>query len=306
MEVPRRRAPHGGGGRRRAQGEARAAAAPCRRSTRRPARCWREPSPSTSSSSPACPAPGAPPPPSAWRTSAGSSSTTCRRPCSRPWSTSGRRPAATVDRIAVVTDVRSRAFTSDLRTAARGDRAGSACRRGCCSSRRPTRRWSGASTASAGRTRCRATGRLVDGIAEERELLRDLRGEADLVLDTTALNVHELRAKVVAAFSAPRRRGRAAADGAVVRLQVRPAGRRRPRARLPLPAQPALGARAAAADRPGRGRPRLRAGAGRARRSSSTGRRACCGCCSRATCARASATRCSRSAAPAASTAAWR
>jgi UPF0042 nucleotide-binding protein len=44
-------------------------------------------------------------------------------------------------------------------------------------------------------------GRLVDGIARERDLLRDVRGEADLVLDTTNLNVHELRAKIVAAFA---------------------------------------------------------------------------------------------------------
>ena len=41
---------------------------------------------------------------------------------------------------------------------------------------------------------------LSDGIARERELLRDLRAEADIVLDTTNLNVHELAAKVFAAF----------------------------------------------------------------------------------------------------------
>jgi UPF0042 nucleotide-binding protein len=43
-------------------------------------------------------------------------------------------------------------------------------------------------------------GRLVDGIEAERALLRELRGEADLVLDTSVLNVHELRTKVAAAF----------------------------------------------------------------------------------------------------------
>jgi UPF0042 nucleotide-binding protein len=43
-------------------------------------------------------------------------------------------------------------------------------------------------------------GRLVDGILRERALLRDLRGSADLVLDTSLLNVHELRGKVIAAF----------------------------------------------------------------------------------------------------------
>jgi UPF0042 nucleotide-binding protein len=44
-------------------------------------------------------------------------------------------------------------------------------------------------------------GRVVDGIARERELLRDLRGEADLVIDTSTLNVHELRSTIDAAFS---------------------------------------------------------------------------------------------------------
>ena len=37
---------------------------------------------------------------------------------------------------------------------------------------------------------------MVDGIAAERELLRGVREEADLVLDTSALNVHELRARM--------------------------------------------------------------------------------------------------------------
>ena len=43
-------------------------------------------------------------------------------------------------------------------------------------------------------------GRVVDGIAAERELLRGVRGEADLVLDTSALNVHELRARMQGFF----------------------------------------------------------------------------------------------------------
>jgi UPF0042 nucleotide-binding protein len=43
--------------------------------------------------------------------------------------------------------------------------------------------------------------RLPDGIARERALLSDLREAADLVIDTSTLNVHELRAKVDAAFA---------------------------------------------------------------------------------------------------------
>ena len=44
-------------------------------------------------------------------------------------------------------------------------------------------------------------GRIVDGIAAERDLLRELRGDADLVIDTSGLNVHELRAKMDAQFA---------------------------------------------------------------------------------------------------------
>jgi RNase adapter protein RapZ len=43
-------------------------------------------------------------------------------------------------------------------------------------------------------------GRVTDGIARERDLLRELRGEADLVIDTSSRNVHELRAALEAAF----------------------------------------------------------------------------------------------------------
>jgi UPF0042 nucleotide-binding protein len=39
-------------------------------------------------------------------------------------------------------------------------------------------------------------GRVIDGITAERELLQGLRAEADLVLNTSQLNVHELRARM--------------------------------------------------------------------------------------------------------------
>ncbi len=45
-------------------------------------------------------------------------------------------------------------------------------------------------------------GRVLDGILEERALLRDLRGAADILVDTSALNVHQLSAKVVEVFRA--------------------------------------------------------------------------------------------------------
>jgi RNase adapter protein RapZ len=47
--------------------------------------------------------------------------------------------------------------------------------------------------------------RVVESIATERSLLRELRASADLVIDTSDLNVHELRDKVLAAFAGEER-----------------------------------------------------------------------------------------------------
>ncbi len=41
-----------------------------------------------------------------------------------------------------------------------------------------------------------AGGRLLDGIQAEREVLRDLRSNAEVLIDTSGLNVHQLSAKV--------------------------------------------------------------------------------------------------------------
>jgi UPF0042 nucleotide-binding protein len=46
-------------------------------------------------------------------------------------------------------------------------------------------------------------GRVVEAIARERELLASLRGDADLVIDTSLLNVHELAARIRTAFGGP-------------------------------------------------------------------------------------------------------
>lgn len=46
-------------------------------------------------------------------------------------------------------------------------------------------------------------GRLLDGIHREREVMTQLRGDADVVIDTTRLNVHQLTDKVAAAFGTP-------------------------------------------------------------------------------------------------------
>jgi UPF0042 nucleotide-binding protein len=110
------------------------------------------------------------------------------------------RSQGAVSRIAAVVDVRSNAFTSDLRsTLGELDRRGLHPRivfleaaddvlvRRFENVRRPHP--------------LQADGRLVDGIDAERRLLQDLRGDADLVVDTSVLNVHELRGKIAAAFA---------------------------------------------------------------------------------------------------------
>jgi len=45
-------------------------------------------------------------------------------------------------------------------------------------------------------------GRLLDGIMTERELMRDLRSDADVIVDTSGLNEHQLSAKIASLFAA--------------------------------------------------------------------------------------------------------
>jgi UPF0042 nucleotide-binding protein len=50
-------------------------------------------------------------------------------------------------------------------------------------------------------------GRLIDGFVRERELLRRIRGRADIVIDTSNLNVHQLGQRMQAAFEDPESEG---------------------------------------------------------------------------------------------------
>ena len=52
-----------------------------------------------------------------------------------------------------------------------------------------------------------AGGRLLEGIDRERSVMSQLRGDADVVIDTTPLNVHQLKDKVASAFGAPETTG---------------------------------------------------------------------------------------------------
>nr|WP_122819632.1 RNase adapter RapZ [Nocardioides pantholopis] len=47
------------------------------------------------------------------------------------------------------------------------------------------------------------SGRLLDGLERERKVLADLRSNADLVIDTSALNVHQLTDRIAEAFGTP-------------------------------------------------------------------------------------------------------
>jgi len=46
------------------------------------------------------------------------------------------------------------------------------------------------------------SGRLLDGVNRERKMLAELRADADLVIDTTSINIHQLSARVAKAFAA--------------------------------------------------------------------------------------------------------
>ncbi|HYK29668.1 MAG TPA: RNase adapter RapZ [Streptosporangiaceae bacterium] len=111
-----------------------------------------------------------------------------------------RRASGAVPRLAAVVDIRSRAFSTDLKAAlsdlqARGVRPFVVFLE--ASDEALVRRFDSVSRPHP----LQAGGRVVDGITAERELLQGMRAEADLVLDTTALNVHELRNKMRDAFA---------------------------------------------------------------------------------------------------------
>jgi UPF0042 nucleotide-binding protein len=97
--------------------------------------------------------------------------------------------------VAAIVDVRSRAFSTDLKSAisslgARGvsprvlflEASDAVLVQRFENVRRPHP--------------MQGAGTIIDGITAERELLREIRGDSDIVLDTSSLNVHELRSRV--------------------------------------------------------------------------------------------------------------
>jgi UPF0042 nucleotide-binding protein len=114
----------------------------------------------------------------------------------------GSRARGDVTRIAVVMDVRSRAFTDDLGAVIK-DLDG----RGY----RPKLLFLEASDAVLVRRfennrrshPLQGDGRITDGLNAEREVLRPLREDADLVVDTSNLSVHDLRTTLERSFAEP-------------------------------------------------------------------------------------------------------
>jgi len=111
----------------------------------------------------------------------------------------GAKAQGAVTKVAVVMDVRSRAFTEDLASIIRELDAGGYKPRVLfleATDEVLIRRFEQVRRGHP----LQGDGRLIDGIKAERDLLAPLRSDADLVLDTSTLSVHQLRAKIEDTF----------------------------------------------------------------------------------------------------------
>ena len=111
----------------------------------------------------------------------------------------GASSSGQITRVAVVMDVRSRAFTEDLGSVikdldARGYKPRVLFLE--ATDEELIRRFEQVRRGHP----LQGEGRLADGIAAERSLLSRLRSEADLIVDTSGLSVHQLRSKIEDAF----------------------------------------------------------------------------------------------------------
>ncbi len=117
-----------------------------------------------------------------------------------PLATLASHAANALPKLAVVVDVRGGSFFTDLRDALNGlsdsgvrtrvlylDASDASLVRRFESVRRPHP--------------LQGQDRILDGIERERALVGDLRGSADLVIDSSDLNVHQLGAKIIELFS---------------------------------------------------------------------------------------------------------
>src|SRR5262249_37922571 len=113
----------------------------------------------------------------------------------------GSRSKGAVTKLAVVMDVRGRAFSSDLQGVIRDLGARGLRPRVLFLEARDevlVRRFENVRREHP----LQGDGRLVDGIAAERALLQGLRDQADLIVDTSDTSVHELRRAIESEFGA--------------------------------------------------------------------------------------------------------
>jgi RNase adapter protein RapZ len=111
----------------------------------------------------------------------------------------GAKAQGAVTKVAVVMDVRSRAFTEDLAAIIKELDSGEYKPRVLFLEATDdvlVRRFEQVRRGHP----LQGDGRLIDGIKAERDLLGPLRETADLVLDTSTLSVHQLRAKIEDTF----------------------------------------------------------------------------------------------------------
>lgn len=111
-------------------------------------------------------------------------------------------PGSSVNQLALVADVRGREFFTELVATVRDLQRGEADVRLLFLDTEDevlVRRYE----ETRRRHPAAVEGGVLDGIRRERELLRELRGMADIIIDTSATNVHELRDRVVELLGDP-------------------------------------------------------------------------------------------------------
>ena len=132
-------------------------------------------------------------------------------------------PGSSIERVALVvgTGAPAAGMPPGHRRACGPDRPAS----GCCSSRPPPTCSSAATRAPGGATRAVPGEQLAEAIEHERTLLEPVKAEADVVIDTSDLNVHQLRDRIADLFGTRSATERQHADHASCRSATSTASR---------------------------------------------------------------------------------
>lgn len=107
-------------------------------------------------------------------------------------------PGSSVERLALVADVRGREFFPELASAVQQLQQGHEASVRMVFLEASDRTLAARFNATRRRHPAAEDGEdAIDGIARERQLVTELRGQADLIIDTSETNVHELRDRVI-------------------------------------------------------------------------------------------------------------